>query len=164
MLGVYEPRKGHAFIIQVMELVVLEVPTVQQLICSYGSKEEVRVVDNLRQQSPAASHINLHGHRPDIENLLAQSELMVVPSQAFESSGYTAMEAICCQVPVVVTDVGGLPDVVEDSVCGYVVNNRDVEGFYRRIVKLLHDDNFRHRMRYQGHRRYKQHFTAECMA
>lgn len=164
MLGTYESRKGHAFIIQVMEHIIDELPDVHLLICGDGSEDEVKVVEDERQKSRVATNIHLQGHRSDIENLLAQTDLIVVPSQAYESFGYMALEAMCCRVPVVVTNVGGLPEVVEDGVCGYVVEHRDVEGFARRIVELLHDDNLRHRMGGQGHRRYEQHFTAERMA
>ena len=164
MLGVYEPRKGHDFIIQVMEKVVDVLPSVHLLICGYGSKEEIQVVENLRLNSIVAKHIHLNEHRTDVHNLFAQTEVLVVPSQSYESFGYTALEAMCCQVPVVVTNVGGLPEVVKDEVCGYVVNHRNVESFANRLIKILCDNDLRYRMGEQGRQLYETNFTADRMA
>ena len=164
MLAVYEPRKGHAFIIQVMERVAQDIPQAHLLICGYGSADEVRQVVKLKQRSSVSEKIHLLGHRNDVGNILAQTKITVVPSQAYESFGYTAAEAMYCRVPVVATDVGGLPEVVNDGVCGYIVGHQDVNGFARRVVELLKDKELRKRMGKQGRRRYEQHFTADRMA
>ena len=87
-----------------------------------------------------------------------------MPSQSYESFGYTALEAMCCQVPVVVTNVGGLPEVVKDEVCGYVVNHRNVESFANRLIKILCDNDLRYRMGDQGRQLYETNFTADRMA
>ena len=164
MLGVYEPRKGHLFIIQVMELLTERCPFAHLLICGYGSDEEVAVVAKHCQESQVATNIHLLGHRFDITNLLAQAQVLVVPSQAYESFGYVAVEAMCCRVPVVVTDVGGLPEVVEDGVCGYVVDRHDRVSFASHIEELLGDETLRKKMGEQGKLRYEKYFSAKRMA
>ena len=73
MLGVYEPRKGHLFIIQVMELLTERCPFAHLLICGYGSDEEVAVVAKYCQESQVATNIHLLGHRFDITNLPLKS-------------------------------------------------------------------------------------------
>ena len=69
-----------------------------------------------------------------------------------------------CRVPVVATDIGGLPEVVNDGVCGYIVGYQDVNGFARRVAALLKDKELRKRMGKLGRRRFEQHFTADRMA
>jgi L-malate glycosyltransferase len=164
MLAVYEPRKGHEFIVNVMELLVENCPLAQLVICGYGSEEEVEVVAKLRRKSQVASHIHLLAHQPNITNLLAQSQVLVVPSQAYESFGYTALEAMCCMVPLVVTNVGGLPEVVENGVCGYVVDRYDMVSFASHIEELLCDETLRKNMGEQGKLRYEKYFSAKRMA
>ena len=91
------------------------------LICGYGSDKEVEVVAKHCQESQVGTNIHLLGHRFDITNLLAQTQVLVVPSQAYESFGYVVVEAMCSRVPVVVTDVGGLAEVVVPGMTGCVV-------------------------------------------
>ena len=90
--------------------------------------------------------------------------MLVVPPQAYESFGYVAVEAMCCRVPVVVTDVGGLPEVVEDGVCGYVVDQHDRVSFANHIEELLCDETLRKKMGEQGKLRYEKYFSAKRMA
>ena len=163
MLGVYEPRKGHHFIINVMERVVSICTSAHLLICGDGNKEEVQVVEELRRQSKVSSHIHLSGHR-EITNLFQQTDLLVVPSQAYESFGYTALEAMSFKLPVVVTNIGGLPEVVKNEECGYIVDYKNVDDFANRIIKLLQDKSLRIQMGKNGYNRCNSHFTAKRMA
>lgn len=164
MLAVYESRKGHAFMIRAMEQVVRQMPTAILLICGDGTEEEVQAVRKLCEASSARCHIVLWGHRRDLSNLLAQTSVLVLPSQAQESFGYTAVEAMACGCPVVVTDVGGLPEVVEDGSCGFVVQREDVSGLAEKIALLLGDENLRKRMGAAGTKRYHDLFRGSRMA
>ncbi|MEQ1794865.1 MAG: glycosyltransferase family 4 protein [Nitrospira sp.] len=164
MLAVYEARKGHDFIIRVMQDVVASIPDAYLLICGDGTDEEVQVVKDLRKASPVGSHILLQGHRPDIGNLMKQVRLLVMPSRNHESFGYTVVEAMACSLPVVVTDVGGLPEVVGDGITGFVVRRHDAKEFATRIVSLLRDEALREQMGRMGFKRFKENFLADRMA
>ena len=164
MLAVYEPRKGHAFIIRAMDEVVQRVPTAAMVICGDGSPEEIEQVREIRNSSPVSNRIFLLEHRTDVSSLLSQAALLVLPSQEQESFGYTAIEAMACECPVVVTDVGGLPEVVDDGCSGYVVSRNDPNAFAERIVSLLQDKALRQRMGIAGAQRCRLYFNAERMA
>lgn len=163
MLAVYEPRKGHDFMIRVMQDVVAAVPEAYLLVCGDGTEKERQAVQNLRAMSPVAAHVVLQPHRPDIGNVMGQVQVLVAPSQSYESFGYTVAEAMACGLPAVVTDVGGLPEVVEHGVTGYVVSRQDAKEFAARIVHLLRNDALRHQMGQMGLKRFEEHFLAERM-
>lgn len=164
MLAVYEPRKGHEFIIRVMQEVVASIPDAYLLICGDGTDEEMQAVKSLRSASFVGSHILLQDHQQDIGNLMKQVRMLVMPSQSHESFGYTVVEAMACSLPVVVTDVGGLPEVVEDGVTGFVVPREDVKGFAEKIVRLLGDDVLRQHMGQMGFKRFEKCFLASRMS
>ncbi|MES2770831.1 MAG: glycosyltransferase family 4 protein [Pseudomonadota bacterium] len=164
MLAVYEPRKGHAFIIHAMDELVRLCPTAALLICGDGNAAEVAAVQRLRDASAVAQRIVLQGHRQDIAHLLAQAKVLVLPSQEQESFGYTAAEAMSCGCPVVVTEVGGLPEVVDDGGSGYVVPRADASALVARIAALLQDETLRQRMGDAGKARYHALFRAACMS
>ncbi len=73
-----------------------------------------------------------------------------------ESFGVAILEASACERPVVVSNVGGLPDVVEDGITGFIVQPRDPEGTAAAIIKLLHDKNLRERMGKAGRETVKR--------
>lgn len=70
---------------------------------------------------------------------MEQHKIMVVPSKWNETFGLTAAEGMAAGLPVIVTNMGGLPEVVKHGECGYVVNNGDISDMVSKI-KLLNTD------------------------
>jgi len=79
--------------------------------------------------------------------------LSVIDSESF---GVAILEASACEKPVVVADVGGLPEVVADGVTGFVVAPRDPESAAAVIEKLVLDEELRKRMGKAGRTRVKE--------
>ena len=86
----------------------------------------------------AACDVEALGEQDQVVPLLSVSDLFILPS-AQESFGLAALEAMACQVPVVASRVGGLPEVVEDGVSGFLCEPGDVEGMAKAAVALLSD-------------------------
>jgi N-acetyl-alpha-D-glucosaminyl L-malate synthase BshA len=70
--------------------------------------------------------------------LLANADCFLLPSES-ESFGLSALEALACGVPVVASDVGGLPEVVRDGITGALRQPGDVEGMAAAAVEILTD-------------------------
>jgi L-malate glycosyltransferase len=85
------------------------------------------------------------GEQDDPIALLSISDLFLLPSIQ-ESFGLAALEAMACGVPVVASKVGGLPEIIEDGVTGFVCAPDDVEGMAERGVRLLTDRNLHARI------------------
>lgn len=71
----------------------------------------------------------------------------------YESFGVSVIEASACENPVVVSNVGGLPEVVDDNVTGIIVNPKDPEGAAEAIEKLILDDQLRIKMGQAGRKK-----------
>jgi N-acetyl-alpha-D-glucosaminyl L-malate synthase BshA len=78
------------------------------------------------------------GKQNDVERLLALADLFLLPSQD-EAFGLAALEALSCAVPVIATNVGGIPEVVEDGKSGFLLSPGDVDGMARAALSLLTD-------------------------
>jgi L-malate glycosyltransferase len=78
------------------------------------------------------------GKQNSVAELLACSDLFLLPSEN-EAFGLVALEAMSCGVPVVATNTGGIPEVVEDGVSGYLAPVGDVESMAAAAIDLLSD-------------------------
>jgi len=91
---------------------------------------------------------------PKYHNMLSVSVSVSVSNS--ESFGVAIIEASSCGKPVVVSNVGGLPEVVEDGISGFVVPPRDPEKTAEAIEKLLLDKNLREEIGRNGRERVKR--------
>ena len=162
--AVFEPRKGHDFLIEAMEIVSASRRDAFLLIIGDGSRTERSLMQEKCRSSSCSDKIIVGRHRSDLINLLGQVDVVVMASQGFESFGYAAAEASLAGVPVISTDVGGLSEVVEDGVTGFVVAKTDVRAFAKAILNVLNDDKLRIAMGSAGQRRAKKLFDAADMS
>lgn len=80
--------------------------------------------------------VDFVGEQHDIVSWLSASDLFLLPS-AQESFGLAALEAMACEVPVIASRVGGLPEVIQDGVTGFICDPDDVAGMAERGIALL---------------------------
>lgn len=83
------------------------------------------------------------GNLPAVEEVLTGADLFLLPSSS-ESFGLAALEALACEVPVVASNAGGIPEVVEHGVNGLLYPVGDVDGMAAGAIELL-GDPVRHR-------------------
>ena len=74
-----------------------------------------------------------------MQEKLAISDVMLLPSE-LESFGLAALEAMACEVVPIATRVGGIPEVVEHGVTGYLADVGDVDTMARYAIDLLGDE------------------------
>jgi N-acetyl-alpha-D-glucosaminyl L-malate synthase BshA len=93
----------------------------------------------------------------DVASVLSIADLFMLPSE-MESFGLAAIEALSCEVPVLASRVGGLPEAVVDGECGYLLKPDDVDGMIGAGIKLLSSDDLRLQMGREGRRWVLTHF------
>ncbi len=164
MLGTYEARKGHEFLFRALRLAIETNPNVFLVVCGYGQQADMDRVRALADQLNVRDHVALHGFREDVAAMIAAAEVMIVPSQKFESFGLTAVEAMAVGVPVIATTVGGLPEVLDHGAAGILVSPDDEEELAWQINTLLNDQALYNRLSVAGKARYVGEFQASRMA
>jgi glycosyltransferase involved in cell wall biosynthesis len=101
------------------------------------------------------------GRRDDIDRILNASDVLVAPSRWHEAFGLTIAEAAASGVPVVASARGGIPEIVEHELTGYLIDAGDHEALAQRIGQLLADDALRERMGRAARARAEQCFDIE---
>ncbi len=105
----------------------------------------------------------LLGRRDDAFQILCAADVLLLTS-AYEGMPNVIMEAMYAGRPVVATRVGGVPDLIEDGVHGFIHAVGDTEGMARSLERLLTDPGLRQRMGKAGRERILSEFTIDHLA
>ncbi|MEA3305620.1 MAG: glycosyltransferase family 4 protein, partial [Candidatus Omnitrophota bacterium] len=97
----------------------------------------------------------------EMAQLYGVSEVCMYPSSVGEPFGLTMLEAISTSKPMIVTDAGGMPEIIQDGINGFVVPVKDFESLASRIIQLLANDKLKHRFGYTGRQMALSHYTKE---
>ena len=155
-VGAFAPRKGHHLLLEAFKTVRARHSTTELVIV--GAVQDQGYFDRLTQRVAElglTGAVSLHpdAAREKIVALLTQANLFALHSQE-ESQGIALCEAIAAGLPVVATDVGGIPYVVTHGVDGLLVSFGDITGFSDALNELLGDDSRRADMSAHARRNY----------
>ncbi len=120
-------------VIHVYEKVQAKMPCKLMLI---GDGPEREKMEELCRKIGLCSEIRFLGKQDAVEELLAVADIFVLPSQN-ESFGLAALEAMACEVPVVSSNIGGLPEVNIDGKTGYLCNVGDIDTMADKVLSIL---------------------------
>jgi len=101
-----------------------------------GDGPERRNAESLCRKLKLCDDIRFLGKQDAVEELLAVSDVLLMPS-AKESFGLAALEAMACEVPVISTNAGGLPEVNTHGLTGFTSDVGDVDDMAGHTIKLL---------------------------
>jgi glycosyltransferase involved in cell wall biosynthesis len=101
------------------------------------------------------------GWRQDIAELLSAADMLLLPSRE-ESFPQSVLEAMAMKLPVIAADVGGVRELVEDKITGFLVKKGDTKAFARALNSLADDPGLGKKMGLEGCRR-AQGFTEAKM-
>ncbi len=105
-----------------------------------GDGPERRMAEEFCREIHACDDIFFLGKQDSVEELLSIADLFLLPSKN-ESFGLSALEAMSCGVPVVSTNIGGLPEVNIDGQTGFTCDVGDVQCMAKKALYILKDEN-----------------------
>jgi L-malate glycosyltransferase len=135
-LSNFRPVKRIGDVVEVFDRVQKKVPSRLLLI---GDGPDRAQAEYLAFSKGIHDRVIFLGKQDRINEKLAVADLLLLPSE-LESFGLAALEAMACEVVPVATRVGGLPEVVEDGVNGYLAEVGDVESMAQRAIAILGDE------------------------
>ncbi len=123
-------------VMRIFEKVNQAVPSKLLMI---GDGPERHRMEELCRQMGLCDEIRFLGKQDAIEELLAVADLFIMPSES-ESFGLAALEAMACQLPVISSNSGGLPELNLNGITGFTSNVGDVEEMASNAIMLLTDE------------------------
>ena len=109
---------------------------VQSTLLLAGDGPDRSVCEHLVRELGIQDHVRFLGKQQELVPLLSSSDLMLMPSQS-ESFGLSALEAMACEVPVISTSVGGLPELQVHGSTGFIAEIGDIDRMARYALDLL---------------------------
>lgn len=160
VVSALRPEKGHRLFLDAAAQVAASEPHARFVLVGDGSERSA-----LEAQAKALgldSRIVFVGDTDDVASWLGALDIVVMPSRA-ESLSNAVLEAMGAGRPVIATNVGGNPEVVEDGKTGYLVPPADPKTLAERVLALLRDPALRQTMGQAARDRVEQEFTSEKM-
>jgi glycosyltransferase involved in cell wall biosynthesis len=109
-------------------------------------------------------YINTFSLNKEMPELYRLADVVVYPSSVEEPFGLAMLEAMASGKPIVVTESGGMPEIIQNDINGYVVPKRNHEELAEKIIKLLSDDGLRNRLGKTGREQVECMYTKEIYA
>ena len=97
----------------------------------------------------------------EVKELYEVSDICLYPSTSPEPFGLTMLEAMSMAKPMIVSNMGGMPEIIKDGINGFVVPVRDFEALAAKICQLLDDSKLKRRFGYTGRQMVESQYTKE---
>ncbi len=167
LVGRISPWKGQHIFLQAAALIRREFPSSRfQIIGSamFGEELYETEVHALTDSLNLVDCVEYTGFRTDVPALIQNLNILVHASTIGEPFGQVVVEGMIAGKPVVATDGGGVPEIVQDGVTGLLVPMGDVEAMAEAVMKLLRNPLDAEEMGRAGRVRVLENFTIELTA
>jgi L-malate glycosyltransferase len=153
----YRPVKRIHAVVDVFARIRRSVPSVLVFV---GDGPDLSHGLALARDLGIAGDVVAVGEQEDVRAFLSSADLLLLPS-ATESFGLAALEAMACDVPVIASRVGGLPEVIEDGLGGYLLPPDDLDGMAERGIALLTDPALHQQVGLAGRKVVRSRYCAD---
>jgi glycosyltransferase involved in cell wall biosynthesis len=164
VIGTLESRKGHDFLLDAFKYVVEIMPSMILLIVGKGNAHDEERIATKITHLGLGENVFLRGYIEDVHELIRSCSVLLVPSQSYESFGLTIIEAMAMEVPVVATDVGGIPEVLGSNIGGVICPKNNPKFFGLSILQFLENREYAEKVGREGRARFDEKFTSHAMA
>jgi N-acetyl-alpha-D-glucosaminyl L-malate synthase BshA len=155
-LSNFRPVKRIPDVIEVFDRVQKKLPAKLLMI---GDGPDRSQAEWLTRRKGIQDRVHFLGKQNEINIKLGMADLMLMPSE-LESFGLAALEAMACEVPSVATNVGGVPEVIDHGVTGFLADVGDVSTMSRYAIDILSDETKLREMGKAARRSAQSRFCA----
>lgn len=159
-IGNFTPVKGYQYFLEAAKEIIRELPRVKFLILGTIHPLYKRYYEKMKEwvkKLEIGESLIFVEEREDVPKVIASFDLFLF-SSVQETLGRVIIESMACGKPVVATKVGGIPEVVEEGISGYLVPPRNPHSSARAALKLLLNREKASQMGKEGRRRVEKLF------
>jgi glycosyltransferase involved in cell wall biosynthesis len=159
-VGRLSKEKGVKYLIQALNRI--DEPPTAVIVGEGSDRERLEQMVSLNKKDVNIKFVGRVRHNKLVE-YYNMADITIVPS-LYEALPFVAIEALATKTPVIASNVGGIPEVVEDGESGFLVPPKKAEAIRKKINKLLSDSSLRKKFGQRGRRTVEKKFTVDRMA
>jgi glycosyltransferase involved in cell wall biosynthesis len=159
--GQVAPWKGHQDLLEAFALIVTRHPDSELHVFGDGSADFAAELKRLAEALKLSARLVWHGFVADRCKIYGQMDLCVVPSRTPDPLPTAAIEAAFFGLPVIASRIGGLPEIIQHEVTGFLVDPSNPSELADRLDELLSDASLRHRMCAAAAKHSRKHFSRD---
>ncbi len=144
-------------VVRVFKLVNEAIPSRLLLV---GDGPTCNAVQELVEELGLSGRVIFLGVQDNVVPLLSAADLLLLPSEK-EAFGLVAIEAMACKVPVIASNIGGLPEVVRHGETGFLSSLGDVEDMAANAVRILEEPELHGQMAQKARQRVEKEFSVD---
>lgn len=152
------PKKGLEYFLRAAVQVVHRFPGARLLIVGGSDPAYRSSLEKLAHDLKLADKVTFTGERNDVRAILSEVTLAVLPSLS-EGLSNSLLEAMAAGIPVVATNVGGNPEVVQDGKTGFLVDAADAEALGDAMIRIIESPELARRFGDAAYQRVVTHFS-----
>jgi glycosyltransferase involved in cell wall biosynthesis len=139
-VGRLTEQKGHTILLKALPLILKQVPNAHIIIVGGGSMNAELIAES--KELAIEKNVTFAGVRKDIPAIMKSADVFAFPS-LYEGQGVVLFEAMFSHLPIVASNVGGIPDVIKDGDTGLLTKPGDVQELAQALVRMLTDESLR---------------------
>jgi glycosyltransferase involved in cell wall biosynthesis len=160
-ISAFVPFKDHYTFVNAAKIIKSKKPNVKFILVGKGELEDD--IKSYVKKLGLENDFIFTGFRKDIPEIFPEFDVFMFTSK-LEPTGGVLLEAYNCHVPVVATNYGGIPEVVENGKTGILCEKENAEAFANATLKILGDKNLGDQLVLNGEKHLLANFTKEIIA
>lgn len=153
-------QKGHIYLIKAIDIIKGSIPNAKLVLVGSGPLESYLKAEVSEKE--LNDYVIFLGSRRDIPDILKAMDIFVLPS-LWEGLGIALLEAMASSIPVIATNVGGVPEIINNDINGLLVPPGDPFSLSQAIFDLYKNEFKRQRLSKNGLETIENKFTSHCM-
>lgn len=127
-----------------------------------GDGPDIPLAEEMVVKCEIEDRTTFFGNVQSINEILSKTDIFLLPSEQ-ESFGLAALEAMASQIPVIASNVGGLPEVIDHRENGMLCELGDIDAMADSAIELLRDETYRREMGRKAREKVEKCFTADII-
>jgi len=164
MVAMLRPEKRADVFLAAASHLRPEFPQALFVLAGGGAEGDLATLRRLAERLGVSAAVRFLGHREDVPEILAASDVCVLPSAGNDGIPQAVVQYLAMARPVVATPVGGIPEVIEEGRTGLLVRPNDPQGLAGSIAWLLRHPEQAKLMGQAGRRLVEERFDADRVA
>ncbi|MDC0253298.1 glycosyltransferase family 4 protein [Bacteriovoracales bacterium] len=164
IIGNLEERKGHDTLFQAWASIITKYPKAKLFVFASSKSGDKKKLVNLAKKLNISHSIVWFEFMKNIGEAYKFLDVVVMPSKNFESFGRIIVEAMAFGKPIIASNIGGMPELIENEKDGILFEAGNVQKLTYSINKLLESKELRKTISSNGTIKYHSYYTSKVMA